>query len=91
MISMNERFHILPADRSAGGAMVYDAETGAVQYPSCWQDLVALYHYLVGRGRINDSQKLLEESMAGAKPITNMVACMSRRDAAGFPAGVPQP
>lgn len=89
MISMKERYHILP-DRSAGGAMVFDAETGAVQYPACWQDLVALYHYLVGRGRIDESQKLLAESMAGGKPISNMVAFMSRRDA-GFPAGIPRP
>lgn len=78
MMSMNERYHILP-DCRAGGAMVYDAETGAVQYPACWQDLTALYHYLVGRGRIDESQKLLAESMAGAKPITAMVERMSRR------------
>ncbi len=87
-MSMNERYHILP-DRSAG-AMVFDTETGAVQYPTCWQDLTAFYHYLVGRGRIDESQKLLAESMAGAKPITRLVTCMSRRDAE-FPAGIPQP
>ncbi len=89
-MSMKDRYHILP-DRSAGGAMVFDSETGAVQYPNCWQDLNALYHYLVGRGRLGESQELLAESMAGAKPITTMVECMSRRSSGGFPVGVPRP
>ncbi|HEY5994509.1 MAG TPA: hypothetical protein VIU46_07920 [Gallionellaceae bacterium] len=79
-MSMKERYHILP-DRGAGNLMVFDSETGAVQYPACWQDLSALYHYLVGRGRIVESQKLLADSMAGAKPITNLVTRMSRGDA----------
>ncbi len=90
MMSMKERYHIL-TDHGAGGAMVYDAETGAVQYPACWQDLTALYHYLVGRGRVDESQVLLAESMAGTRPVTTMVECMSRREAGGFPAGIPLP
>lgn len=77
MMSIKERYHILP-DRGAESVMVFDAETGAVQYPACWQDLSALYHYLVDRGRIAESQRLLADSMAGAKPITNMLAYMSR-------------
>lgn len=86
MISIKDRYHILP-DRNAGGAMVFDAETGAIQYPTCWQDLSAFYHYLVGRGRVDEAQKLLAESMVGSKPITKMVTFMSRPEAAGNPMG----
>lgn len=86
MMSIKDRYHILP-ERSAGGAMIFDAETGAIQYPACWQDLSALYHYLVGRGRVDEAQKLLAESMVGSKPITKMVAFMSRPEAAGKPLG----
>ncbi len=77
MTSMNERYHILP-DRGAGHTMIFDAETGAIEYPSCWQDLTAYYHYLLGRGRVAESQTLLEESMTGGKPITAMVTGMAR-------------
>lgn len=70
------RYHILHGDR-AGSAIVFDAETGAVQRPACGQDLSALYHYLVGRGRIDESQALLAESMAGAMPITRMLSCIA--------------
>ena len=83
MIGTRARYHILP-DRHEGSVMVFDAETGAIQHPACWQDLSALYHYLVDRGRIDESQKLLEESMAGAKPITRLVTRM-RLDAVGEP------
>jgi len=77
MMSMNTRYHVLP-NSVDGGVMIFDSETGAVQYPACWQDLAAYYHYLVGRGRIDESQKLLAESIAGNKPITKMLACTSR-------------
>ncbi|MGC2457141.1 MAG: hypothetical protein WA435_04005 [Gallionellaceae bacterium] len=58
--------------------MVYDSQTDVVQHPTCVQDLAAYYNYLVGRGRFEESQKLLAESMAGNKPITNMVVAISR-------------
>lgn len=74
---MSTRYHIIP-DKIGNGVMIFDAETGAVQYPVCWLDLVAYYHYLVERGRIDESQKLLAESMAGSKPITSMVVSISR-------------
>lgn len=83
-MSMKDRYHILP-DQGAGSAMVFDSETGAIQHPACWQDLSALYHYLVGRGRAEEAQKLLAESMAGAKPITRLVTHVSRADAGGKP------
>ncbi len=81
-LNTKARYHILP-DRHEGSVMVFDAETGAIQHPACWQDLSALYHYLVDRGRIDESQKLLADSMAGSKPITNLVMRISRTDAAG--------
>lgn len=84
MMSIKERYHILP-DRGDSSVMVFDSETGAVQYPACWQDLSALYHYLVDRGRIAESQKLLADCMEGAKPITNLLARMSRPAAVGKP------
>jgi hypothetical protein len=70
------RYHILHGDRT-DSAIVFDAETGAVQRPACWQDLSAFYHYLVGRGRIDESQALLAESMAGTLPITRMLSCIA--------------
>ncbi len=84
MMSMKERYHILP-DRGDRSVMVFDSETGAIQYPACWQDLSALYHYLVDRGRIVESQKLLADCMEGAKPITSLLARMSRPAAGGNP------
>ncbi len=82
MMSIQDRYHVLP-DKSTGSVLVFDAETGAIQYPACWQDLAALYHYLVGRGRIAESQKLLADCMAGVRPITSLLARVSRPDAAG--------
>jgi hypothetical protein len=76
MMTLKSRYHILPDSRA--GAMVLDTETGAVQYPTCWQDLSAFYHYLVGRGRVDESQTLLAEAMAGNMPITRMLSFMSR-------------
>lgn len=72
MTTLTSRFHILQG-HDAGRAMLFDAETGAVQHPSCWQDLCAFYHYLVGRGRIDESQALLADAMAGHMPITRML------------------
>lgn len=81
-MSTKDRYHVLP-DKSTGSVLIFDAETGAIQYPACWQDLAALYHYLVDRGRIAESQKLLADCMAGAKPITNLLTFVSRSGAAG--------
>jgi hypothetical protein len=77
VMSMDLRYHVLP-EKSGQGVMIYDAETGVIQYPVCWQDIAAYYYYLVARGRIEESQNLLAESMAGHKPITNMVVSMSK-------------
>lgn len=69
---MNNRYHVIP-DKAGPGVFILDIETGAVQYPACWQDISAYHNYLVDRGRIAESQELLAESMAGKKPMTNMV------------------
>ncbi len=82
MMTLKGRYHIL-SDGRAGGAMVLDTETGAVQYPACWQDLSAFYHYLVGRGRVDESQTLLAEAMAGNMPITRMLSFISRGNVFG--------
>ncbi len=71
-MSKNTRYHVIP-DGSSNGVLIFDSQTGAIQRPECWQDLSAYYSYLVGRGQIDASQKLLAESMAGKKPITNML------------------
>ena len=71
-MNMSTRYYVIP-DKAGNSVIIFDSETGAIQYPVCWQDLVAYYHYLVERGQIDESQKLLAESMAGNKPITNMV------------------
>ena len=69
---MSIRYHVIPS--TAGrGIFILDIETGAVQYPDCWRDISAYHNYLVDRGRILESQNLLADSMAGKKPITNMV------------------
>jgi len=73
---MNIRYHVIP-DTVCKGAMIFDSKTGAVQYPACWQDLADYYYYLVGRGRVGESQILLSEIMARNKPITKMLECMS--------------
>jgi hypothetical protein len=70
------RYHVIP-DKGCKGVMIFDSKTGTVQYPVCWQDLAAYYYYLVGRGRVDESQILLYEIMAGNKPITKMLQCMS--------------
>lgn len=67
-----ERFHLL-MDNEQGRVMIFDALTGIVQYPACWQDISAYYHYLVGRNRLDEAQALLAESMSGGKPMTRMV------------------
>ena len=66
------RYHVLP-DKSGQGIIVLDTHTGKIQYPTCWQDLWAYYHYLVGRNHFDEAQLLLADSMAGNKPITRMI------------------
>jgi hypothetical protein len=80
MMKLKSRYHILP-ERCARGAMVFDAETGAIQYPNCGQDLAAFYYYLVGRGRIDESQGLLADVMAGNLPISRMRSFLCRHEA----------
>lgn len=74
---MKIRYHVIP-DKVGQGVTILDSETGLVQYPLCWQDIAAYYNYLVDRGRIDEAQNLLAESMAGHKPITSMVVNMSK-------------
>lgn len=71
-MSNKARYHVIP-DGVGPGMMIFDSQTGAVQRPACWQDLAAYYYYLMGRGHIDQSQKLLAESMTGEKPITRML------------------
>lgn len=68
----NVRYHVIAED-GGSGVMIFDCQTGTVLRPECWLDLSAYYHYLVARGHINESQKLLAEAMAGKKPITTML------------------
>ena len=75
----NARYHVLHAKNHAG-VLIFDAETGAIRHPVCWQDLVAYYNYLVGMGRIEESQKLLADSMAGSKPITKMIEISAQQN-----------
>ncbi len=44
-----------------------DANTGVMQQSACWEDRVGYYIYLVGQGRIEESQKLLVESLTSNK------------------------
>ena len=74
---MDIRYHVIP-DREGTGVTIFDSETGAVQYPVCWQDISAYYNYLVDRGRIDEAQELLAESMAGHKPIASMKMGMAK-------------
>ena len=76
-MNMNTRYHVI-LDQEKKDVIIFDTETGAIQHPVCWQDLVAYYNYLVGQGRIEESQKLLAESIAGQKPITKMLEYVSR-------------
>lgn len=71
-MNMITRYHII-LDEDKKDVIIFDSETGAIQHPVCWQDLVAYYNYLVGLGRKDESQKLLAESIAGKKPITKML------------------
>jgi len=66
------RYHML-MDQESGHVMIFDAHTGSLQYPKCWQDISAYYHYLLGRGRNDEAQGLLAEAMSGSKPMTSMV------------------
>lgn len=50
-----------------------DADTGAMQQSACWEDRVAYYIYLVGQGRIEESQRLLVESLSGKRTGTKML------------------
>lgn len=70
------RYHVLAAE-GHGCVAIFDVQTGKVQHPSCWQDISAYYHYLLGRGRMDEAQNLLAESMSGGKPMTRMVERMS--------------
>lgn len=60
-------------DAEMGKAMICDLETGTIQYPACWQDLFAYYHYLSGRNRMAEAHEILAECMRGGKPISRMV------------------
>jgi hypothetical protein len=75
-MSINIRFHVI-SDGASNSVLVFDTQTGVVQRPECWQDLAAYYSYLVGKGQIAASQKLLAECMAGNKPIKEMLEYMS--------------
>jgi hypothetical protein len=66
------RFHLL-MDNEDNRVMIFDAVTGRIQHPACWQDISAYYYYLVGRNRLVEAQCLLAESMSGSKPITSMI------------------
>jgi hypothetical protein len=79
VMEKNARYHVLP-NKNHEGVLIFDAETGAIQHPVCWQDLVAYYNYLVGLGRIEESQKLLADSMAGSKPITKMLEYSAKQN-----------
>lgn len=77
---MNTNTHIryYISDKINGEIFIFDSETGTFQYPACGQDLSAYYHYLVGRSRTGEAQDLLGESIAGNKPITNMLKNVGR-------------
>lgn len=75
-MNMSMRYSLL-SDAETNDVLILDAETGTIQHPVCWQDLVAYYNYLVGTGRVDESQKLLAESIAGNKPITKMLEFLS--------------
>ena len=71
-MNMSVRYSLL-SDAETKDVLILDSESGTIQHPVCWQDLVAYYNYLVGTGRVDESQKLLAESLAGKKPITKML------------------
>ena len=45
----------------------------AMEQSACWEDRVGYYIYLVGQGRIEESQKLLLESLTGKKASTKIL------------------
>lgn len=71
-MDINLRYHILPS-QTGEGIILLDLHTGKVQYPVCWQDLSAYYHYLIDKGQKEKAQQLLADSMDGKKPITKMI------------------
>ena len=73
------RYHLV-MDNGNGRVMILDTHTGNFQYPACWQDIAAYYHYLAGRNRHEEAQNLLAESMSGQKPITRMVEKSQRME-----------
>ncbi len=75
------RYHILE-DEAHHTVTLFDAVTGSVQHPACWQDIAAYYHYLVGRNRVAEAQQLLAEAMSGNKPMTRMVESARRASVA---------
>lgn len=82
------RYHILE-DSQQNRVMIFDALTDAIQYPVCWQDISAYYHYLLGRNRGDEAQALLADAMSGGKPMTRMVEsarCTPPADLATRPA-----
>ena len=71
-MNKSARYKIIP-NGDGGGIMVFDSETGAIQYPICREDIVACHNRLVRQGRIDESQELLAESMVGSTQITKLV------------------
>lgn len=66
------RYHILP-NITGEGFLIIDTKTGNIQLPKCWRDLEAFHHYLVNKDMLEEAQQLLEDSMAGKKPISRML------------------
>jgi hypothetical protein len=52
-MSKNVRYHVIPEDDGIH-VKIFDSKTGAIQHPTCWQDLAAYYSYLVAKGRIEE-------------------------------------
>lgn len=76
------RYHIV-MDNAHGQVTILDTQTGKYQHPACWQDISAYYNYLVDRGRQDEAQELLAESLSGHKPITAMVEKSQHQETAG--------
>lgn len=72
VMKMIEHYSIL-SDAESKSVPSLVAGSGATQYPVCWDDYVAHYIYLVGQGRIEESQKLLVESLASRRPIEKIL------------------
>ena len=71
-MNMNVRYSNL-SDTKTKSDLPLDVETVAIQHSACWQDMVDYYIFLVGQGRIEESQKLLVESLAGKKTSTKIL------------------